>query len=77
MVHANSFYINLSGKVSIFLNHKKYDDADTVDEAVEDEFNDKSVNSFEDSLTSSLWSDSSSRSKKLREKLGNYVTSLG
>lgn len=41
--------------------------------------NEKSINSFEDSLGSNSWSQATAaaKSRKLREKLGNYVTSLG
>lgn len=79
-----SFYIILRGKVSIYLNHKKHDENDNIDnepitnDEISGVFNERSINSFnDDSLNSSLWSSTSSKSKRLREKLGNYVTSLG
>ena len=73
--------------MSIYINHQKHDVQDAVEnESVptsnnSDELNERSLNGFDDSLTSSSWTSasnaSSSKSKKLRERLGNYVTSLG
>jgi hypothetical protein len=65
-----SFYINLRGKVSIYINHKKYDENDNVDDteifSKEESENDININHLD-----------AAKNKRIREKLGNYVTSLG
>ncbi|RNA18663.1 cAMP-dependent kinase regulatory subunit [Brachionus plicatilis] len=68
------FYINLRGKVSIYINHQKHDENDRID--WQDSFNaDDSV--LNDSFTDSSFAESAEKSRKIREKLGSYVTSLG
>ena len=72
-----SFFINLRGKVSIYINHKKHDENE------EDiELNDQNHQDSSDSMVSNPYLDAVQtnaqlKSKRIREKLGNYVTSLG
>ena len=61
------FYINLRGKVSIYINHKKHDENDTIDDVPSSKATADETGDHTDS----------SKSKKLRERLGNFVTSLG
>ena len=60
--------------MSIYLNHKKHDDSDNLDDL------NASFNSLEENVSEvvpTFVESASSRSKKIREKLGNFVTSLG
>jgi CRP-like cAMP-binding protein len=70
-----SFYINLRGKVSIYINHRKHDELDNLDENVEASPEDITDQHYSEILN--LPGRNEKRSKKIREKLGNYVTSLG
>jgi hypothetical protein len=54
------FYINLRGKVSIYINHVKHDEAESETNQHNNE-----------NATEILSND------QVRERLGNYVTSLG
>ena len=56
--------------MSIYINHKKHDEFDENDEETESKV-------FSENETNQLSSPSLNKSKKIREKLGNYVTSLG
>jgi hypothetical protein len=60
----------LRGKVSIYINHKKHDEFDENDDLTESKV-------FSEIENSQLNSSNFAKSKKFREKLGNYVTSLG
>ena len=62
--------------MSIYLNHKKHDDSDNLDDL------NASFDSLEENVPEAVPTfvenvSASSRSKKIREKLGNFVTSLG
>lgn len=61
----------MRGKVSIYINHKKYDENDNIDDT------DQSID--ENSIDSSHINHDhhDHRNMRLRERLGNYVTSLG
>lgn len=67
-----SFYINLRGKVSIYINHKKYDENDNVDDT-------EVCSNEEPVIDTNIHTNylDTARNKRIREKLGNYVTSLG
>ena len=60
----------MRGKVSIYINHKKHDEFDENDDSTESKV-------FSETENNQLNSSSFTKSKKFREKLGNYVTSLG
>ena len=60
----------MRGKVSIYINHKKHDEFDENDDATESKV-------FSETESNQLNSSSFTKNKKFREKLGNYVTSLG
>ncbi|CAF0714000.1 unnamed protein product [Brachionus calyciflorus] len=70
------FYINLHGKVSIYINHKKHDEEDKLDlsDSLNGDDHENSQGLID--LNVSL-NDSYDRNRKFREKLGNYVTALG
>ncbi len=67
-----SFYITLRGKVSIYINHNKHDDTDNLDNNFLDE---NSLN--ENFEINDVLNSNAKKSKRIREKLGNFVTSLG
>lgn len=83
----------MRGKVSIYINHKKHDESDNNEENLNTSINNSFLSTNQDKLEQELnepslsddFLDSSlnsclyqmSRGKKLRERLGNYVTSLG
>lgn len=58
------FYVTLRGKVSIYINHKQHDEVSELNEPAEEE----------DEYKAGLNDESGER---FRERLGNYVTSLG
>ncbi len=69
----------MHGKVSIYINDKKHDENDALDDfdhkgSKHDlSNNDEATNELIEALTLS----NESKSKRLREKLGSYVISLG
>ena len=64
----DAFYINLRGKVSVYINHKKHDENDNVDD--EQQHEGDAIDEHDPTLDAL-------RAKRLREKLGNFVLSLG
>ena len=91
-----SFYINLRGKVSVYINYKKYDESDKADENAEEDakhffqtnipeirFDDKGSTSTGVTGTAAATGQNGNQeatnereAKKIRDKLGNYVTTL-
>lgn len=70
----------MHGKVSIYINDKKHDESDALDEFDhKGSKNDLSNNNDEatNELIEALTLSNESKSKRLREKLGSYVISLG
>lgn len=78
-----SFYINLRGKVSIYLNHKKHEESDTVEDLnlslnSTGELDSSHLNDTSQSFTDlSFTMSPQEKSRILRDRLGNYITSLG
>ncbi len=64
----------MHGKVSIYINDKKHEESDTLEEFDNKESkNDDATNELFEALTLT----NELKSKRLREKLGSYVISLG
>ncbi len=69
----------MHGKVSIYINDKKHEESDNLEEfdqkGSNDDFNNNNEATKE--LVEALTLSNESKSKRLREKLGSYVISLG
>ena len=76
-----SFYINLRGKVSIYLNQKKHEEFETIEDlnssANSTEPDTSNLNDSEGLMDLSSTLPPEERTKRLRAQLGNYITSLG
>jgi hypothetical protein len=84
------FYINLRGKVSVYINYKKYEDSDKADDNGDEDaknffqantsdapkIEDKVATSSQAALGQTDVVTSEKEAKKIRDRLGNYVTTL-